>query len=67
MVLTYRHQGRKDLHNSCEFWPSSICGDIKWFIFQSVMMHTSNNRNISSDILQTIVKSIFNVQDKDLI
>ena len=47
---------KKNQHDSCEFWLSNICDDIKWFYFQSVMMHTSNNMNKPTDILQSFFK-----------
>ena len=52
-----------DLHDRRQYWTYSICDDIKRFTFHSIMMHTENNMNASTDISPSllIVFSMFKI------
>ena len=39
-----------------KFWPYSIHDDIKWFPFQSVMMHKENIMKIPTELLRSVLK-----------
>ena len=53
-----------DHHDSREFWSNIICEDIKWFPFNSIMIHAANNIKVPYELSDYMLKilSIFNLR-----
>ena len=47
---------KKYQHGRGGFWPNIVCGDITWFPFLSVMIHTENKINSPAELLQSLLK-----------